>query len=113
MGHFDSLKIKVFDIITKNFGYAASWTSSESGVTYTVNVGYKDPSEAEKLSGIPDWDPDIPYMEYRIDHFPGLKKLVDNSKPEVVVIDKKGTFVVQEVKTKSDGDTFVARLIKT
>lgn len=112
MNHFDSLKIKAFDKVTKLFGYDAFWTSSVSNESYIARVGYKDPSDSEKLSGIDSWDPEKPYMEYRVGKFPGLKELSDKNLGEQVTITGKGSFVVQEVKTKSDGDTYVALLVK-
>jgi hypothetical protein len=95
-------------------GYDATWTSSESGSSQlTARVTYKDPSEAQELSGIDTWNPDEPFMEYRVDFFPGLKERVDSSKLEYVEILEIGWFAVREVKTKFDGDTFIARLTKT
>jgi len=102
----------MFGVVTRVMGYDAVWVSSVDGLTYTARIGYKDPSEAEKLSGIDSWDPDIPYMEYIIGQFPGLKELVDKSSPEEITIEDRGSFVVQEVKTKSDGDMYVARLVR-
>lgn len=113
MNAFDSLKNSAFDVVTKTMGYNATWQSSESGsVLLTARVGFKDPSEAQELSGIDSWNPDQPFMEYRSEFFPGLKDRVDDAQSEFVTIEGKGYFAVSEVKTKYDGDTFVARLIK-
>ncbi len=120
MNMFDSLKTSAFDVITKVMGYDATWTSSESDISLIAEVGYKDPSEKQELSGIDTWNPDQPFMEYRIGFFTGLKQAVDEGKTEHVLITQRnnplsivGYFAVSEVKTKYDGDTFVARLIKT
>jgi len=108
---FDSLKRQAFDIVTKTMGYDATWLSSESGSTIlTASVGYKDPSEKERLSGIDTWNPDQPFMEYRVDFFTGLKARVDNGQLEHVTIVGVGYFSVKEVLTSVDGDTYVARL---
>lgn len=109
---FDSLKVRVFDIVTNTMGYDASWTSSESGNILFARVGYKDPSEKQELSGVDSWNPDEPFMEYRIGTFEGLKYLVDNGIVQKVSIDKKGTFEVRKIETKFDGDCYVARLAK-
>ena len=108
---FDSLKKQAFDVVTHVMGYDAVWTSSESGsLPLLARVGYKDPSEKQELSGIDSWNPDEPFMEYRIGFFPGLKERVDSSHAEFVEISGKGFFAVREVQTKFDGETFVARL---
>lgn len=112
MNAFDSLKITAFDKVTHFFGYDATWTNSESDELFSGRVGFRDPSEAEKLSGIDTWNPDKPYMEYRVGVFPGLKELTDKTTGETVSIVDKGDFIVQEVLTKSDGDTYVAVLVK-
>lgn len=116
---FDSLKKQAFDVITLVMGYDAAWTSSESNTTLTAEVGFKDPSEKQELSGIDSWNPDQPFMEYRTGFFEGLKEAVDEGLTEYVLITQRndpseivGYFAVSEVKTKVDGDTFVARLIK-
>jgi hypothetical protein len=121
MNMFASLKAKTFDTVTHVMGYTARWTGSEAGILQTARVGFKDPSEKMELSGIDSWNPDEPFMEYRAGFFPGLKEAVDAALPEFVYIYEsltptevlKGYFAVKEVKTKFDGDTFVARLIKT
>lgn len=108
---FDSLKRQAFDVITNTMGYNASWLSSESGsVLLAARVGYKDPSEKQELSGIESWNPDQPFMEYRVDFFPGLKSRVDDGQLEFITISGVGYFSVKEVRTAIDGDTFVARL---
>lgn len=108
---FDSLKIKTFDVVTKTMGYDAVWTSSESGsLPLLARILYKDPSEKQELSGVGDWNPNEPYMEYRIGFFPGLKERVDSNFPEFVEIAGKGFFAVREVNTKFDGETFLAKL---
>jgi hypothetical protein len=119
MNIFDTLKKKAFDVVTNLMGYDASWTNSVSNVLLTAKVGYKDPSEKQELSGIDSWNPDQPFMEYRAGFFPGLKESVDAGVAEYVLITQQGDadsvigyFNVKEVKTKVDGDTFVARLVK-
>lgn len=116
---FDSLKIQAFNVVTDVMGYDASWTSSESEIILTAKVGFKDPSEKQELSGIDSWNPDQPFMEYRTGFFTGLKEAVDRGLTEYVLITQRnapseivGYFSVSEVKTKVDGDTFMARLIR-
>lgn len=118
MNIFDSLKRAAFDTITRVMGYDAVWVS-ESG-TFTSEVGYKDPSEKQELSGIDSWNPNQPFMEYRKGFFDGLKESVDAGNPQFVTITQRndsenivGYFNVKEVQTKYDGETFIARLIKT
>lgn len=113
MNQFDSLKKRAFDTVTHVMGYDATWVSSESNESFTARVGYKDPSEAQELSGIDSWNPDQPFMEYRTGFFAGLKEAVDDAQPEFVTIAGIGYFAVKEVQTKFDGDTFVARLVAT
>jgi len=108
MNIFDSLKKQTFDVITNTMGYNAVWISESD--TFTARVGYKDPSEKQELSGIDSWHPDEPFMEYRIGFFENLKYRVDNGMPEFVTIEGIGYFAVVEVRTKFDGETFVARL---
>lgn len=111
MNHFDSLKRQAFDVVTQTMGYNATWQSSESGsLLLSARVGYKDPSEKQELSGIDSWNPDQPFMEYRVDFFPGLKARVDSAELEHVTIEGIGYFSVKEVRTAVDGDTYVARL---
>lgn len=108
MNIFDSLKTKAFDVVTNVMGYNATWLSGS--ITYSARVGFKDPSEKQELSGIDSWNPDEPFMEYRIGFFENLKTRVDTGNLEHVTIDNVGYFAVVEVKTKYDGETFVARL---
>jgi len=108
MNIFDSLKKQTFDVITNTMGYNATWISESD--TFTARVGYKDPSEKQELSGIDSWHPDEPFMEYRVGFFENLKSRVDNGLPEFVTIEGIGYFAVAEVRTKFDGETFVARL---
>jgi len=108
MNIFDSLKKQTFDVITNTMGYNAVWISESD--TFTARVGYKDPSEKQELSGIDSWHPDEPFMEYRIGFFENLKSRVDSGLPEFVTIEGIGYFAVAEVRTKFDGETFVARL---
>lgn len=108
MNIFDSLKKQTFDVITSTMGYNATWVSGSD--TFTARVGYKDPSEKQELSGIDSWNPDEPFMEYRVGFFENLKYRVDSGLPEFVTIEGIGYFAVVEVKTKFDGETFVARL---
>jgi len=120
MNLFDRIKVPAFNVITRVMGYDAVWVSSVDGLIYTGRVGFKDPSEAEKLSGIDSYNEDQPYMEYIVGIFPGLKELTDATTGEIVTIYDtnangvqfiKGTFNVAKVVTKSDGDTYVATLI--
>lgn len=110
MNIFDSLKTKVFDTVTQVMGYDAIWISSESDISFSARVGYKDPSEKQELSGINSWNPNEPFMEYRNGFFDGLKQSVDSGNLETVEIAGIGNFAVVEVQSKFDGDTFVARL---
>lgn len=113
MNIFDSVKRKAFDVVTHTMGYNATWTSSEPGsLELKARVGFKDPSEKQELSGIDSWNPEEPFMDYRIDFFEGLKTRVDSGQAEFVDIDTKGRFAVVEVHTKYDGDTYIARLRK-
>lgn len=108
MNIFDSLKTQVFDVVTNMMGYNATWLSES--ITLIAKVGFKDPSEKQELSGIDSWNPDEPFMEYRVGFFDGLKTRVDNGNLEHITIEGIGYFAVVEVKTKYDGETFIARL---
>jgi len=111
MNIFDSVKRSAFDVVSKTMGYDAVWiTESE---TFNARVCFRDPSEKEELSGIDSWNPNEPFMEYRIDFFPGLKEKIDSGKSEFVSILSIGYFAISEIRTKFDGQTFIARLIKT
>ena len=108
---FDQLKRQTFDVITHTMGYNAVWESSEVGsVPVEARVGFKSPSEKQELSGIDSWNPNEPFMEYRIGFFEGLKERVDGNNAEFVEIEGIGYFAVREVQTKYDGETFMARL---
>jgi len=111
MNIFDSLKKQTFDVITNTMGYNAVWISESD--TFTARVGYKDPSEKQELSGIDSWNPDEPFMEYRVGFFEDLKARVDAGNLEHVTIEGIGYFAVVDVKTKYDGETFMARLRHT
>tara|TARA_R110000850_G_scaffold233297_2_gene358215 strand:- start:1515 stop:1856 length:342 start_codon:yes stop_codon:yes gene_type:complete len=108
MNIFDSLKKQAFDVVTDVMGYNATWLSES--ITHVAKVGFKDPSEKQELSGISSWNPDEPFMEYRIGFFDNLKIRVDTANLEHVTIEGIGYFAVVEVKTKYDGETFIARL---
>lgn len=120
MNIFDTLKAKTHATITNFFGYDAVWVNSVSNVTYNARVGYKDPSEKEYLAGLEDFNPDSPYIDYFVTSFPGLKAIVDEGRtPQyITVYDKdasgvqfvKGYFSVLKVLTKSDGDTYIAKM---
>jgi hypothetical protein len=108
MNIFDSLKKQAFDVVVDIMGYNAVWTSES--ITSNARVGYKDPSEKQELSGIDSWNPNEPFMEYRVGFFENLKTRVDSANLEHVTIEGIGYFAVVEVKTKYDGETFIARL---
>ena len=108
MNIFDSLKKQAFDVVTDTMGYNATWLSES--ILYNARVGFKDPSEKQELSGIDSWNPDEPFMEYRIGFFEELKTKVDNAGTEFVTIEGIGYFAVVKVETKYDGETFIARL---
>lgn len=108
MNIFDSLKKQAFDVVVDTMGYNTTWLSES--ILSNARVGFKDPSEKQELSGIDSWNPDEPFMEYRIGFFDNLKTRVDSGNLEHVTIEGIGYFAVVEVKTKYDGETFVARL---
>ena len=108
MNIFDSLKKQAFDVVTDTMGYNATWLSES--ILNSARVGFKDPSEKQELSGIDSWNPDEPFMEYRIGFFENLKLNVDSGNLEHIIIEGIGYFAVVEIKTKYDGETFVARL---
>ena len=108
MNIFDSLKKQAFDVVTNTMGYNATWLSES--ILNSARVGFMDPSEKQELSGIDSWNPNEPFMEYRIGFFDNLKLNVDNGNLEYVTIEGIGYFAVVEVRTKYDGETFVARL---
>lgn len=108
MNIFDSLKKQAFDVVVDTMGYDATWLSES--ILLSARVGYKDPSEKQELSGIDSWNPNEPFMEYRVGFFEDLKLKVDSGSAEFVTIDGIGYFSVVEVQTKYDGETFVARL---
>lgn len=114
MNIFDNAKRKAFDVVTQVMGYDAKWTSSVSGSSeLTARVGFKEPSEKQELSGIDSWNPNEPFMEYRVDFFDGLKTRVDTGNLEYVEIVGVGYFAIKEIQTKVDGEVYVARLIRT
>ena len=114
MNIFDNAKRHAFDVVTHVMGYDAKWTSSVSGSSeLTARVGFKEPSEKQELSGIDSWNPNEPFMEYRVDFFDGLKTRVDAGYAEFVEIVGIGYFAIKEVQTKVDGEVYVARLIRT
>ena len=114
MNIFDNAKRKAFDVVTQVMGYDAKWTSSVSGSSeLTARVGFKEPSEKQELSGIDSWNPNEPFMEYRVDFFDGLKTRVDTGNLEHVEIVGVGYFAIKEIQTKVDGEVYVARLIRT
>lgn len=108
MNIFDSLKKQTFDVVTNTMGYNATWLSES--IYFSARIGFMDPSEKQELSGIDSWNPDEPFMEYRIGFFENLKLKVDNGNLEHITIEGIGYFAVVEVRTKYDGETFVARL---
>jgi len=104
MNIFDSLKKQAFDVVTDVMGYNATWLSES--ILSTAGVGFKDPSEKQELSGIDSWNPDEPFMEYRVGFFENLKTRVDTGNLEHVTIEGIGYFSVVEVNTLHNVVTF-------
>lgn len=110
---FDLLESTMFDVVTSQMGYDASWTPSTGLPVLTGRVLFGSPSNKHKIilgDAIgAEYLPEKWFMEYKKGVFDGLKQLVDDNNDETVVIN--GTqFFVRQVATKYDGDTYVALL---
>lgn len=104
---FDYLESVVMDVVSAQFGYAASWTPSQGGPVQTGNVLLKSPTKKAQVQAM-DFTGDVYYtMEYRKGVFDGLVAAVRNTRlTEAVTVD--GTlYNCRFVKGKYDGDTIV------
>jgi hypothetical protein len=104
---FDRLEEQAFDVVTKTMGYVATWQPA-TGALQTAEVLYYNPDEKQNFSQV-DFEPQVPYMEYRKGFFEGLKEAIDNKEVAVVTINNQ-SFDVLDVNTKFDGKTIVAKL---
>jgi hypothetical protein len=106
---FDTLQNQAFDVVTNTMGYVATWQPT-TGALQTAKVLYDNPDEKQTFNNA-DFEPQVPYIEYRKGFFEGLKEAVDNK--EIVLLTVNGQlFHVLDVNTKFDGKTVVAKLQK-
>ncbi len=106
---FQALQDSVFAITTDIMGFAAEWTPTAGGETYTARVHFKNPTKEARLSGIV-FDPDAWQCEYKFGDFPGLKELVDTRGPAEIIEIDGSEYNVVAVATDWDGKTYIAYL---
>ena len=112
---FDRLRKTAFSIVKNVMGYSASWTPSTGGVAQTAKVLFKDPTVMHRLNGPEgpfikiEYGPFDYIMEYDLGIFPALQDNVREKLTEIVTIDGRN-YGVRDVKSKWDGNTFIATM---
>ncbi len=106
---FDSMQSNAVDKVNNLYGYPAVWIPSDSSQQQTAPILFKDPSSAQDLSGIQEYDPLKILMEYKNTDLVGLRDAANSNKNETVTIEGVD-FWVRQVNPKYDGKTFVAVL---
>lgn len=108
MSVFDDIQKAVFSTAETVFGDTAVWKPSDSEIEQTEKVLYNCPTEPISIgSDKYQYRPYDYFFEYHSGQFPTLKQLVDGGIVETVLI-KGQTLNVREVKSKFDGQTFIA-----
>ncbi len=106
---FDSMQSNAVDKVNNLYGYPTVWNPSDNTPQQTAIILFKDPSSAQDLSGIREYDPLKILMEYKISDLVGLRDAANSNKNEIVIIDGD-SYYVRQVNPKYDGKTFVAIL---
>ena len=109
MNLFDGIQDAAFDVVTNTMGYDAVWEPSDGPVHVSGRVLFNDPSKGKEV-GSTEYLPLNYFLEYKEGVFPGLKDAVDESKPEIIVVNGL-SYNVTQVKTKYDGKTYIAILV--
>lgn len=107
---FDAMQNALFEVVKDQFGFAASWTASDSSETWNGLVLFRNPTQVAELAGFGQYDPTIWEMEYKFGDFPGLRELVDARISEEVVIIDGVEYHVRAIASVYDGRTFKATL---
>lgn len=110
MGAFDELAKEVFATVVGVMGTGAVWRSSNAAETSGM-VLFKNPTEPLKIGDTEQYEyrPNRATAEFYAATFPGLKKAVDASNDEYLIVDGQ-TYFITEITTKVDGKTMVAHL---
>jgi hypothetical protein len=110
MTKFDEMEEQVFSQVTTLMGEDAVWYSSFGGES-EGRVLFKYPTHAETIgnSGSGELDPIAPVVEWYRGTFTGLKESVDAQNREYLLL-RGQSYFVESVRTKFDGDTYVANL---
>lgn len=107
MSLFDNMQVRLFDTVTKLYGYEASWTPSTGGATQTGKVLLKEPTSKDMINGV-EYAPFIRFVEYRLGVFDDLIDIArDSSTLETIVVDGR-ELLVKEITAHFDGKTFKA-----
>lgn len=113
MNSFDDIQDTAFDIVTKVFGYAATWLPSDGSPEQSATVLYKDATDKHDLSNV-DYQIERYIMEYKEGDFTGLKNAVARGDNESVLIKMENDvtlqFLVRRTESKYDGKTIIAML---
>ena len=107
---FDGIQKQAFTIVSNTMGYNAVWVPSNSEVSQTARILFKDATETAKLLQI-EYDPERAIMEYYVGSFTGLKPLVDAKSDEYLTISTI-QYLVDDIEVKEDGKTFLAHIRK-
>lgn len=106
MAVFDRLEERCMDVVAKLFGDTATWVHSQTNVTLTALVCFKDATRKQG-EGFEDI---YPTMEYKRSEFPGLFDRVKDSKNKEYVTIKGHKYGIKIPTSKYDGDTIILKL---
>jgi len=110
MDPFDVLERQVFSVVLNTMGEPAIWYRSD-GEEISGRVLFRYPTDPITIGDTNAYEYPVnnPTCEWYKDTFIGLKELSDGQHNEFLEIRGKKYFVV-EVKTKVDGDNYIAKL---
>jgi hypothetical protein len=110
MADFDSLAGQIFSTVIDLMGDRAVWQKSELE-SESANVLFKHPTEPIQIGDSEQYEyrPTQATAEYHKGNFRGLKQKTDAKIPQYLLVKGK-KYLVTEVTSKFDGNTYVAHL---
>lgn len=106
---FDHMQADTFRVVTKTFGYPATWQPANGQPQKTAQVTYKAPSAPEEL-GTFEYNPNTYISEYWHTDFEGLKTAVDLGQTVERLIIDGVPHIVRAVYADRDGKNMRAVL---
>jgi hypothetical protein len=108
MSTFDGFEAALFGVTGAIFGDLATWTPSNGTLQQQARVFFKSPNDPISIGQNKfEYRPYDYSIEYYINQFQGLKESVDKGIIEEITV-KDITLAIREVRTKFDGQTFIA-----